>query len=472
MTVVHVFTSYLVKKMNSDVKHDLQANPRVLVVDDEPDILELLELTLLRMGLEVDRAHNVSEALQRLDSKHYNLCLTDMRMPDGEGVDVVRYIAQHNLDVPVAVITAHGNMDNAVAALKAGAFEYLSKPVALDQLRAVVNAAINLPRAVSDEHISQRVLLGRSPAMEQVRELIGRVARSQAPVHISGESGSGKELAARLIVEKSGRSEQPFVAVNCGAIPENLMESEFFGYRKGAFTGADKDRDGFFQAASKGTLFLDEVADLPLNMQVKLLRVIQERKVRKVGATDEEMVDVRILSATHHDLTELVKQGKFRQDLYYRLNVIALPMPALRELREDVAEIAEKILYRLRGNEGIEFAAEAIQALIAYDFPGNVRELENVIERGLALCKNNTIQINDLQLSPIASTGEASSVDPLGKYPLTDYLDKVEREVILDALSQTGFNRTAAAKILGVTFRAMRYRMARLDITSRNDTDS
>jgi two-component system response regulator PilR (NtrC family) len=250
------------------------------------------------------------------------------------------------------------------------------------------------------------------------------------------------------------------------------MESEFFGYRKGAFTGADKDRDGFFQAASKGTLFLDEVADLPLNMQVKLLRVIQERKVRKVGATDEEMVDVRILSATHHDLTELVKQGKFRQDLYYRLNVIALPMPALRELREDIAEIAEKILYRLRGNESIEFAAEAIQALIAYDFPGNVRELENVIERGLALCKNNTIQINDLQLSPIASTSEASSVDPLGKYPLTDYLDKVEREVILDALKQTGFNRTAAAKILGVTFRAMRYRMARLDITSQNDTDS
>jgi two-component system response regulator PilR (NtrC family) len=334
----------------------------------------------------------------------------------------------------------------------------------------VVNAAINLPRSSGNVKKGERVLLGRSAAMEQVRELIGRVARSQAPVHISGESGSGKELAARLIVEKSGRREQPFIAVNCGAIPENLMESEFFGYRKGAFTGADKDRDGFFQAANKGTLFLDEVADLPLTMQVKLLRVIQERKVRKVGATEEEAVDVRILSATHHDLADLVKQGKFRQDLYYRLNVIALQMPALRELRDDIVEIASLILNRLRGEESVVFSAVALQALNRYDFPGNVRELENVIERGLALCSDNVIQTADLQLAPADIVAGPSSTGQSGRYPLADYLDKVEREVILEALAQTGFNRTAAAKILGVTFRALRYRMARLDIAGPADT--
>lgn len=469
---MRVSASYLGVIMSPDSKTAVHKVPRVLVVDDEPDILELLELTLLRMGLEVERANNVREAVQRLDTNKYDLCLTDMRMPDGEGLEIVRHISEHNLDVPVAVITAHGNLDNAVAALKAGAFDYLSKPVALDQLRAVVNAALNLPHPSGSIKKGERVLLGRSPAMEQVRELISRVARSQAPVQISGESGSGKELAARLIVEKSGRREEAFIAVNCGAIPENLMESEFFGYRKGAFTGADKDRDGFFQAANKGTLFLDEVADLPLTMQVKLLRAIQERKVRKVGATEEEVVDVRILSATHHDLAEMVKQGKFRQDLYYRLNVIALQMPALRELREDIAEIANQILHRLRGDEKVEFSLEAMQALSRYDFPGNVRELENVIERGLALCSNNIIQIEDLQLSPADVVVTAVSSGLPGNYPLTDYLDKVEREVILEALKQTGFNRTAAAKILGVTFRALRYRMARLDITGATDTES
>jgi len=458
--------------MRSDANSASVRIPRVLVVDDEPDILELLELTLQRMGFEVERASNVREALQRLDNNTYNLCLTDMRMPDGEGLEIVRYITANNLDVPVAVITAHGNLDNAVTALKAGAFDYLSKPVALDQLRAVVNAALKMPLSSGAIKKSERILLGHSVAMEQIRDLIGRVARSQAPVHISGESGSGKELAARLIVEKSGRSEQPFIAVNCGAIPENLMESEFFGYRKGSFTGAEKDRDGFFQAASKGTLFLDEVADLPLNMQVKLLRVIQERKVRKVGATEEETVDVRILSATHHDLVEMVKLGKFRQDLYYRLNVIALQMPALRELREDIAEIANQILHRLRGQSGVVFSPDALQVLSRYDFPGNVRELENVIERGLALCSNNIIHTEDLQLSPAESVAATVSPDQTGRYPLTDYLDKVEREVILEALKQTGFNRTAAARILGVTFRALRYRMARLDISGSTDADS
>jgi two-component system response regulator PilR (NtrC family) len=459
--------SFLGAKMSLDVKTTGKRNPRVLVVDDEPDILELLELALLRMGLDVERAGNVREAQQKLDGNAYDLCLTDMRMPDGDGLDVVRHITEHNIDVPVAVITAHGNLDNAVAALKAGAFDYLSKPVSLDQLRALVKAALKLPQssgAVQGKG-GARVLLGSSPAMDQVRELIARVARSQAPVHISGESGSGKELAARLIVEKSARREQPFIAVNCGAIPENLMESEFFGYRKGAFTGADKDKDGFFQVAHGGTLLLDEVADLPLAMQVKLLRVIQEKKIRKVGATEEEAVDVRILSATHHALAEQVRLGKFRQDLYYRLNVIALQMPSLREMRDDIAEIARQILLHLRGNATAEFSEDALRALCGYDFPGNVRELENVIERGLALCSDDTIRPEDLQLSPVGADADSQRAGVESKYPLTDYLDRVEREVILDALKQTGFNRTAAAKILGVTFRALRYRLERLGIT-------
>jgi two-component system response regulator PilR (NtrC family) len=307
--------------------------------------------------------------------------------------------------------------------------------------------------------------------MAQVRELIGRVARSQAPVHISGESGSGKELAARLIVEKSARREQPFVAVNCGAIPENLMESEFFGYRKGAFTGADKDREGFFQAANQGTLLLDEVADLPMSMQVKLLRAIQEKKVRRIGAMQEEPVDVRILSATHHDLAKCVQLGTFRQDLYYRLNVISLLMPSLREMREDVPEIASQILGRLRGNSGVKFSPEALSELAKYDFPGNVRELENIVERAFALCLGGVIMPADLQLNPAQPAQGEVNTGGTGKYPLTDYLDRIEREAILEALQQTHFNRTAAAKILGVTFRALRYRMERLSITDEDKVD-
>ena len=299
--------------------------------------------------------------------------------------------------------------------------------------------------------------------MQKARDLIARVARSQAPVHISGESGSGKELAARLIVQSGVRRDQPLVAVNCGAIPENLMESEFFGYKKGAFTGADKDRDGFFQAAHGGTLFLDEVADLPMSMQVKLLRVIQEKRVRKVGATSEEPVDVRIISATHNDLAERVKQGKFRQDLYYRLNVIQIQMPALRELRDDIPEIASQILERLRGDSGVRFSADALKALQSYSFPGNVRELENIIERALAMCSGGVIEEQDLLLVPVENSqpdnGSLSS-----KYPLPKYLDQVERQALLEALEQTGFNRTAAAKLLGLTFRTMRYRMERLGI--------
>jgi two-component system response regulator PilR (NtrC family) len=437
---------------------------RVLVVDDEPDILELLELTLTRMGLQVERATNVRAALQQLDSKPFSLCLTDMRLPDGDGLEVVRHIASHHANVPVAVITAHGNMENAVSVLKAGAFDYLPKPVSLEQLRALVKAALKLPQPSVTVREGVRSLLGRSPAMEKVRDLIDRVARSQAPVHINGESGSGKELAARLIVEKSARRDQPFIAVNCGAIPESLMESEFFGYRKGSFTGADKDRDGFFQAANCGTLFLDEVADLPLSMQVKLLRVIQEKKVRQVGATQEEAVDVRIISATHHALAERVQQSKFRQDLYYRLNVITLPMPPLRELRDDIGEIANQVLIRLRNGEAIEFAPGALKMLSHYNFPGNVRELENIIERALALCSNNLITPADLQLNPTVtgeSTGERNCALP-------EYLDNIERTEILAALRETNFNRTAAAKLLGVTFRVLRYRMARLNITEKD----
>ncbi len=452
---------------------ETKTTPRVLVVDDEADILELLELALVRMGLEVERASGVQQAKQCLDAGSFDLCLTDMRMPDGEGLEVVRHISERGLDVPVAVITAHGNLENAVAVLKAGAFDYLSKPVALDQLRTLVASALKLPaskaNAVGKE--GEATLLGNSPAMAQVRELIGRVARSQAPVHISGESGSGKELAARLIVEKSARRDQPFIAVNCGAIPENLMESEFFGYRKGAFTGADKDREGFFQAVNHGTLLLDEVADLPMTMQVKLLRAIQEKKVRRVGATQEEPVDVRILSATHRDLAQCVQQGKFRQDLYYRLNVISLQMPSLRELREDVPEIASKILKRLRRDSEVEFSSQALCELTSYDFPGNVRELENIIERALALCLGGVIMPADLQLMPAQSSQGEVSAGGAGKYPLTDYLDRVEREAILEALNQTHFNRTAAAKILGVTFRALRYRMERLSITDKDKID-
>lgn len=440
----------------------------VLLVDDEPDILELLELTLRKMGLEVHKAGNVREALKKLAAQKFNLCLTDMRMPDGDGLQVVQYITQQNLDIPVAVITAHGNTENAVTALKAGAFDYLSKPVSLEQLRTLVKSALNLP--VTGGETADKVLLGHSPAMQKVRDLIERVARSQAPVHITGESGSGKELAARLIVKSGARRDQPMIAVNCGAIPENLMESEFFGFKKGAFTGADKDRDGFFQAANGGTLFLDEVADLPLNMQVKLLRAIQEKRVRKVGATTEEPVDVRIISATHNDLSERVRSGRFRQDLYYRLNVIQIQMPALRELREDIAAIAQQVLDRLRGGAEVTFARDALPALQAYDFPGNVRELENIIERALALCSNGVITEQDLQL--VSGEPRHAEIGALGKkYPLPEYLDRVERQALLEALEQTGFNRTAAAKLLGLTFRTMRYRMERLGIKDPQGAD-
>jgi two-component system response regulator PilR (NtrC family) len=436
---------------------------QVLVVDDEPDIRELLELTLVKMGLGVASVGSIAEAKEMLKGERYALCLTDMRLTDGEGLDLVRHIAALGADLPVAVITAYGSTENAVAALKAGAFDYVSKPVGLEQLRALVKSALSLPDRVMAPAKGQQ-LLGASQPLAQVREMIGKLARTQAPVYISGESGSGKELAARLIHDNGARREQPFVPVNCGAIPETLMESEFFGYKKGAFTGAADDRDGFFQAANGGTLFLDEVADLPLPMQVKLLRTIQEKRVRKVGATQEDPVDVRVICATHQNLSALVAAGRFRQDLFYRLNVIELVMPPLRDCREDIAEISNSILARLSaGGTPARLSAQALEELSRYDFPGNIRELENVLERAVALSGAEEIGSEDLRLAPPQLDAEPDQGDS-GVEALPDYLDGLERKAILEALAKTGFNRTAAAKLLGITFRQLRYRMQRLGI--------
>jgi two-component system response regulator PilR (NtrC family) len=452
----------------------------VLVVDDEPDIRELLELTLAKMGLGVQAVGSIAEAKERLKSERYDLCLTDMRLADGEGLELVRHIAGLAADLPVAVITAFGSAENAVAALKAGAFDYVSKPVGLEQLRALVKSALSLPdRADSPGDSAGRQLLGSSAPLAQVRELIAKLARTQAPVYLSGESGSGKELAARLVHENGARRDKPFVPVNCGAIPETLMESELFGYRKGAFTGATEDRDGFFQAAHGGTLFLDEIAELPLHTQVLLLRAIQERRVRKVGATQEEPVDVRIICATNQSLAGMVEAGRFRRDLYYRLNVVDLTMPPLRECREDIPLIASHILQRLAAQNGVpapRLSAPALEELMGYDFPGNVRELENILERALALSSAEELGPQDLALHRIAPEEEESQKElqtaktPEGSIdvPLPAYLDRLEREAILQALGKTGFNRTAAARLLGITFRQLRYRMQRLGIKDEN----
>jgi two-component system response regulator PilR (NtrC family) len=434
---------------------------RILIVDDEADIRELLDLTLVRMGLDVDCAGTLAEARTMLANQYYQLCLTDMRLPDGTGLDLVRHVNEAMSDLPVAVITAYGSTENAVAALKEGAFDYVTKPVSLDQLRNLIKLALELSGADAARRVGAEArLLGDSPAMQQVRALIERVARSQAPVYITGESGSGKELAAQLIHQLGARRDRPFVPVNCGAIPENLMESEFFGYRRGAFTGANEDRDGFFQVANGGTLFLDEVADLSLAMQVKLLRVIQEKRVRKIGAPTEDDVDVRIISATHQDIRALVAQGRFRQDLFYRLNVIELRMPALRECNADIPLLATHILDRLAHAAGIRpplLSPEAINELCAHPFPGNVRELENLLERALALMEGNTIEVADLGLSSSRPENALTAATTL-----QDKLDQVEQQLIMDALKAANNNRTAAARLLGVTFRSLRYRMARL----------
>lgn len=442
----------------------MRISQRVLIVDDEPDLLALMELTLSKMGLETRTAEKVTQAVEFLNSESFGLCLTDMRLADGSGLDILRHISTNFPATPVAIITAYGNTQNAIEALKAGAFDYLSKPVDLVQLRTLIKSALKVPDSNAGASPTQTgELLGDSTPMRDIRTQIDKLALTQAPVHITGESGSGKELAARRIHALGPRADHPFIPVNCGAIPETLMESEFFGYRKGAFTGANEDRDGFFQAANGGTLFLDEVADLPLAMQVKLLRVIQEKKVRKIGATQEESVDVRIISATHQRLSRLVEAKTFRQDLYYRLNVIDLNMPSLRDRPEDVPVLTKALLEKLSGNRMATLSNDALKLLRAYAFPGNVRELENILERALALSASNAILPADLNLSP--DPGFAPP-QPSGNAPgnLQDYLDKMEREALIKALEQTRYNKTAAARLLGVTFRSLRYRLERLGI--------
>jgi two-component system, NtrC family, response regulator PilR len=450
----------------------------VLIVDDEADIRELLVLTLSRMGVDADTASTFKEAQESLKTRQYDLALTDMRLPDGDGLMVLRHIAENFGNTPVAVITAYGSTENAVAALKAGAFDYLAKPIKLEQLRPLVMSALKLPKPAQNRRVATGEtpvagvprLLGESAPIKRAREMIAKLARSQAPVYITGESGSGKEVAARLIHSGSARADAPFVAVNCGAIPENLMESEFFGYKKGAFTGADADKMGYLKAAERGTLFLDEVGDLPLAMQVKLLRVIQEKKVRRVGDTQEDPIDVRIISATHRNLSEQVDAGEFRQDLFYRLNVIELKMPSLREIPEDIALIVQQVVERLArhsGNPPPAISEDAMLALRRYDFPGNVRELENILERALALCSDNNILEGDLYLTQATSKDKIVPLDgALGTrgLPLHDFLDQIEREAITKALEATRFNKTAAAKLLGITFRSLRYRLDRLGI--------
>ena len=533
-------------------------NRPVLVVDDEADIRDLMEMTLMKMGLRVDTAEGVRAALNKLSSNKYSLVLTDMRMPDGSGLEVVQHINQQHLDVPVAVITAFGSADQAVQALKEGAFDYLQKPITLAQLRTLVksaikvqednsappaaaepepqaaapqsppviigiddeddfqaaataaaqpiakqpeairqpeNAAGELPRSpakapagkpavpVNDSKLKMEAdlprLLGSSPQIETVRNLIRKLAPANVPVYISGESGSGKEQAARSIHELSPRKDGPFIAVNCGAIPENLMESEFFGYKKGSFTGADQDRLGFFQHAHGGTLFLDEVADLPLAMQVKLLRAIQEKAVRRIGDAQEVKVDVRIISATHKNLPALVESGAFRQDLFYRLNVVTLHMPALREMHEDLANLIAHLLRKHHSGD-INMTPAAREALLRYNYPGNFRELENILERAVALASNHTIDVDDLQITTDPLGGGSAAVElegtsqhqivnglpnfQMGTTQIQDYLDDIERQILEYALRLTQGNRTQAAKTLGISFRSMRYRLERLNI--------
>jgi len=439
---------------------------RVLIVDDEPDICELLEVTLGRMDLNTRSAEDLKSARELLSRQHFDLCLTDMRLPDGSGIDLVREIQARHPGLPVAVITAHGNMELAIEALKAGAFDFLSKPVELRILRDLVANTLKLSApAHPRERRTRSTLLGESPAMRVIRGTIVKLARSQAPVFVTGESGTGKELVARLIHELGPRGDRAFVPVNCGAIPTELMESEFFGHRKGSFTGAVSDKEGLFQAADGGTLLLDEVGELPLHMQVKLLRAIQEKSVRPVGAQKEVPTDVRILSATHQDLGQLVADGRFRQDLFYRIHVIELRVPSLRERTEDIPLLCEHFLRRLaeRSGEAVpSLDPQAMSALQRYAFPGNVRELENILERAMTLREGETISADDLQLPQDA--GRAPSGAIAGGESLDEYLERIERSAILDALERCGQNKTAAARELGITFRALRYKLEKLGI--------
>src|SRR6202048_4188627 len=441
--------------------------PTVLVVDDEPDLCELLSITLQRMDLDPRTANSVADAQRLLKTERLDLCLTDMQLPDGDGLELVKWIQQYSPSVPVAVITAHGNMETAVRALKLGAFDFVSKPLDLAGLRKLVATAIKLSdTGNADTSVFGPRLLGSSPAMQHLREMIARVARSQAPVHISGESGTGKELVSKLIHESGPRRDGPFVPVNCGAIPSELMESELFGHKRGSFTGAGRDKKGLIQAAEGGTLFLDEIADLPLHMQVKLLRVIQEKAVRPVGEQLEVGVDVRILSATHKNLSTLVAEGKFREDLFYRVNVIELRVPSLRERPEDVPELAEAIFRRLGRRMKITppmLGKDALAALEVYAFPGNARELENILERAITLSTSGEVRAGDIELRSVPGGAPSTSNSQNGG-ALGDHLEEIEREAILNALEQTRYNKTAAAKALGMSFRALRYRIKKLGI--------
>jgi two-component system response regulator PilR (NtrC family) len=454
------------------------ANPprSALVVDDERDIRELLVLTLGRMGLRVDTAADVASAKAQLAANKYDICLTDMRLPDGNGLEVIAHLNQRFPETPVAMITAFGNVEAAVDALKAGAFDFVSKPVDLSVLRRLVQHALELNeqrRAANLQQASGK-LLGNAPRMQQLRSTIAKVARSQAPVYISGESGVGKELVARSIHEQGGRATGPFIPVNCGAIPTELMESELFGHKKGSFTGATSDKEGLFQAANGGTLFLDEVAELPLHMQVKLLRVIQEKTVRAIGAANEVAIDVRILSATHKNLARLVEDGRFRHDLYYRINVIELPVPPLRERHEDIPVIAAAVLKRLGddwGDTAPPLSEGALSALGNYHFPGNVRELENILERAVALCEGDSIEAHDLQLplSPDSRTQDFVQTNTVqtstsNNSALPDALEKIERDAIQKALEACRYNKTKTAAHLGISFRALRYKLKKLEM--------
>ncbi len=447
------------------------SEPRVLIVDDEADIRELLEITLGRMQLTTFAAADLAEARGILSREPIQFCLTDMNLPDGSGIDLVRFIQQEYPQLPVAMLTAYGSMDTAIEALKAGAFDFVSKPVELQRLRDLVQTALKLGLE-SEQRAGTHQLLGESTPIALLRKQVKKLARSQAPVYISGESGTGKELVARLIHEQGPRSDHPFVPVNCGAIPSELVESEFFGHRKGSFTGASSDKPGLFQAAHGGTLFLDEVADLPIAMQVKLLRALQEKSVRPVGAEQEVAVDVRILSATHKDLAQLVHRGEFRQDLFYRINVIELQVPPLRDRGEDILILANHLLDKLAQEYELPAARlsrDAQQQLMAYPFPGNVRELENILERAFTLCEEDLIRAADLHLP---SQGHGTSVhggatESLGIAEvdsLEEYLEEIEKKAIVQALERTKWNRTAAAKLLGMTFRQLRYRLKKLGI--------
>lgn len=439
--------------------------PLVLVVDDEPDLCELLSITLKRMNLSPRTTGTIASAQRMLKSERFDLCLTDMQLSDGDGLELVEWMQHYSPNTPVAVITAHANMETAIRALKLGAFDFVSKPLDLAGLRKLVAIAIKMSEDPNGEtSLFAPRLLGGSNAMQNMREMIGRVARSQAPVHISGESGTGKELVARIIHESGPRRDGPFVPVNCGAIPNELMESELFGHKRGSFTGAINDNKGLVQSAEGGTLFLDEIADLPLHMQVKLLRVIQEKAVRPIGEQNEVSVDMRVLSATHKDLSQLVAQGEFREDLFYRVNVIELRVPSLRERPEDVPELTEAVLRRLARQMKVAppvLSADAMECLKSYAFPGNVRELENILERAITLSSCGEISANEIQLRPGAA---ATTVAMSGGPALEDHLEEIEREAILKALEKAKFNKTAAAKILGMSFRALRYRIKKLGI--------